>query len=67
MTFNFSKCPKCEALVSSVNINDVDGYVSGISRWRCISFSCRSCNAVLSVQMDPIAIKTDLLNELKAR
>ena len=33
--------------------------------WKCIAFCCPHCNSILSVQIDPIAIKTDIVNELR--
>ncbi|SEP07673.1 class IV adenylate cyclase [Aquisalimonas asiatica] len=56
------KCPKCESVVSSVRIEDVDGKVGFQSKWHCISYCCPSCNTVLGVQMDPVALKTDTIN-----
>lgn len=68
MNINLAKCPKCEqSLVFGVNINEVDGFIGGQSKWRCVAYSCRSCHATLSVQMDPIAIKADTINAIKGR
>lgn len=63
----FAKCPKCEKSLMGVNIEEVDGYVRGQSALRCVAYSCRSCNTVLSVQIDPIAVKTDIINSVKGR
>lgn len=63
----FAKCPKCEKTLLGVNIEELDGYVRGRSSLRCIAYSCRSCNTVLSVEVDPIALKTDIVNSLKGR
>lgn len=30
--------------------------------WNGVAYSCPQCNAVLSVQIDPVAIKTDTIN-----
>lgn len=56
------KCPKCEQYVSSVNIEDVSVNYQGTPKWKGISYTCPFCNAILSVQIDPIAIRSDLLN-----
>lgn len=54
-------CPKCSATINSVQIQDVDGTVAGRTRWACIAYTCPHCSHVLSVQIDPIALKTDIL------
>lgn len=59
---NSGKCPKCGEVVSSVRIEDVDVSLSSQITWRGVSYCCPSCNAVLSVQIDPVALKTDIIN-----
>jgi len=63
---NAGKCPKCEKLVSNVKIESVTASTSlfGGTKWNAISYVCMFCNTVLSVQIDPIAIKTDTLKAL---
>jgi transcription elongation factor Elf1 len=50
------KCPHCNELVSKVNLDAVE--CSGL---RTILFSCPHCQKILNVQIDPIAIKTDII------
>ena len=57
-----TKCPKCEATITSVNIQNLDGKVGGRSRWHCIAYTCPLCSSALSVQVDPIAVQTDTVN-----
>ena len=59
-----NKCPKCEAIIGSVNIGEADGKAGFQSRWRCIAYSCPICFSVLGIQMDPIALKADTVDEL---
>ncbi len=59
---NTGKCPKCESTITNVKIEGVDVYVSMNKRWRGVSYICPSCNSVLSVQIDPVALKTDIIN-----
>jgi endogenous inhibitor of DNA gyrase (YacG/DUF329 family) len=60
------KCPKCEKPVMQVAIADVPARAfMGRTEWKGISFNCPMCQTILGVQIDPIAIKTDILNELK--
>ena len=61
---NIGKCPKCEKTLSSVNIEDVKVNVGFKPAWKGISYLCPFCNSILSVQIDPIALKTDIVNEI---
>lgn len=59
-------CPKCEKAVLSLKINAVDRRVPfGRGGWKCITFSCPQCGTVLGAQIDPIAIKGDIIRALK--
>jgi len=66
---NLGKCPKCASTITSVKIEDVDIKVGFESRWKGISYCCPSCNTVLNIQIDPVALKTDIIegvvNKLK--
>jgi uncharacterized protein with PIN domain len=63
--FNTGKCPKCEKVISSVKIEEIPASTGpGGAEWNAVSYCCKSCNTVLSVQIDPIAIKTDTLSAL---
>ena len=66
---NSGKCPKCEEIVSSVRIEDIDINLGPAIDWQGVSYCCPSCdtvlcNTVLSVQLDPVALKTDIINVL---
>ena len=63
---NFGKCPKCEQVLMNVAIEDVNITVSFQPRWKGISYLCPFCNTVLSVNMDPIALKADLLSGVQS-
>jgi hypothetical protein len=58
-------CPKCEATVTTVQIGDVS-VRAGPKSWRGIKYYCPSCGCVLSVAIDPIAIKADIVEEILA-
>lgn len=58
------KCPKCDNPVQNVTISEVSAGVPFGTKWKAISFNCQSCQTVLSIQIDPIAIKTDIINDL---
>ncbi len=58
------KCPKCEQIISHVNCDDVEVRVAFGTTWKGVSYNCPHCQTVLSVQIDPIAVKTDIINRL---
>lgn len=59
------KCPKCQEVVLRANIADVPARAfMGRTEWKAISFNCPLCNTVIGMQIDPIAIKTDIIDEL---
>lgn len=61
---NSGKCPKCEEIVSSVRIEDIDINLGPAIDWQGVSYCCPSCDTVLGVQLDPVALKTDIINVL---
>ncbi len=63
---NVGKCPKCEATLSSVNIEHVDVSQNFQSRWHGVSYTCPHCRTILSVSIDPISLKADIVKEVAA-
>jgi hypothetical protein len=59
-------CPKCNQAVIIVNAFEVEIHAmpSPGHTWRGLKYCCPSCGCILSVQMDPIAIKTDIVEQL---
>ena len=57
-------CPKCGNTVTNVRIEDVDVIPGPYDRWRGIKYVCPSCDCVLSVAIDPVALKTDVVEEI---
>jgi hypothetical protein len=57
-------CPHCKSPVAAVNISDVQGLTNLQNKWNCIAYSCQACNCIISVQMDPVALRTDTLTEI---
>jgi len=64
---NTGKCPKCKKTLTKTSIEDVVIYVRTQARWRGLSYLCQNCKAVLSVGIDPIALKNDIVAELLAK
>ena len=61
----YGKCPRCENLVTQVSLAEVS-IPSMQTTWRGVTYSCVSCGAVLGVQMDPLALKSDTIEETVA-
>lgn len=59
---NAGKCPKCERTITNVKIETVSVSVGFTPEWEGISYVCPFCSAILSVQIDPIALKTDIID-----
>jgi hypothetical protein len=60
------KCPSCGKSVTAATIHGIDVGAPFGTTWKGITYNCNSCNAVLGVQIDPIAIKTDIVKDLLA-
>ncbi len=60
------KCPKCERIVDRVLFEEVNAeqYPRG-NAWITVNFLCPYCRTVLGAQIDPFALKRDLLDELE--
>ena len=59
-------CPKCEKVVRGVAIKEVMGSEMGGRVWQCFSLNCARCGTSLGVQIDPMAIKATLMEEIRA-
>jgi|APEBP8051073178_1049388.scaffolds.fasta_scaffold09880_4 hypothetical protein len=59
-----AKCPKCEAILSSVKIETLD---VGPKRLRGVAYCCTSCSTVLSVELDPLALQHETIKAIKGR
>ena len=57
----YGKCPKCNASVMSVNLKEIKVNAGNGTSWIGVSYQCSLCNTVLSVGIDPVALKTDTI------
>ena len=61
-----NKCPKCEMLVSEVTAESVEIRSPRASvSFRGVSYACPFCHSILSVQLDPLALKAEIVADLK--
>jgi hypothetical protein len=58
------KCPKCEKIVNAVNVEHVHVREGLQNKWHGISLVCPYCRTVLGVSIDPVALKTDIVEEI---
>jgi hypothetical protein len=62
------KCPHCKQQILSINLEEVVSQsVVSNSQWRTLIYSCPSCQCAISVSIDPIAIKINIVNEILNR
>jgi hypothetical protein len=59
------KCPHCKTLLLRVELEDM-AVASGPGKttWNGISYVCPSCRTILGVSIDPVALKTELADEI---
>ncbi len=57
-----TKCPKCEKILTYVNNEAVAVGMPLSQQWRGLAHTCPYCYSALSIEIDPIAIRTDILN-----
>jgi hypothetical protein len=60
-----AKCPHCDNSVFSVNIQEIS-VMATAAHWRGVSYACPSCNSILGVGIDPVALKTDTVEAILA-
>lgn len=57
------KCPSCQKAVTRVTIEKISAATATMS-WKGVSYICPLCRTIISVQIDPVALKTDTVNEV---
>lgn len=56
------KCPSCQKSISYVRFRGIESrQAMGRNVLNAIAHLCPSCLSVLSVQVDPVALKTDIV------
>lgn len=62
------KCPKCEKTIVRVGVDGVTADAGpGRVKWEGLAYTCPHCQTILSVGIDPVALKTDTVNETVAQ
>ena len=59
-----AKCSTCDMLLTRINIDPVPGQLGG-AEIRCITFACPMCRTIVGAQVDPWALKTETVAEVR--
>jgi uncharacterized protein with PIN domain len=59
-------CPSCDKPIAHLNLKEVKASVFLGTQWRGITYSCPHCQHVLSAGIDPIAIRSDIVQQVVA-
>lgn len=59
-----ANCPKCGRTARTVNAENVSVDGGPSHRWVGVAYTCQSCSAILSVAIDPIAVKDEIVLEV---
>jgi hypothetical protein len=58
-------CPYCQAVIISVSISEIQVNATvGGQTWRGIKYFCPTCDRVLSVAIDPVALNDELVQDI---
>jgi len=63
MQIPMSKCPKCEQSLTEIRVEEVT-LNAGRKVWNGVTYFCPHCYTVLSVELDPIALKADIVKQV---
>jgi len=61
----FGKCPKCDALISQVEVIDVSVTVSLQPQWKGFAYLCPQCRTVLNVEINPLLVRDEIVAEVE--
>lgn len=56
------KCPGCGNSVFQPKLSGCVIRASGTQKWNGVQYLCPSCNTILGVGIDPVALKTDTID-----
>jgi phage FluMu protein Com len=60
------KCPNCEKVLTEIRTEAITIGQLPMQQWQGISYVCPYCSKILNVEIDPIAIKSDIIAGVKA-
>ena len=60
----YGKCPSCETVVTYLTAKPVE-IKDGTTNWKGVTYQCPLCTAVLGCEIDPLALKNEIVSEAK--
>ena len=61
---NEGKCPKCERLLTNVQVEDVTVNVSVRPQWKGFNYYCPHCKSVLGTGINPLLIEDEIVSRI---
>ena len=61
------KCPACQEIVMMVYGGGLDAKFTSGGTFKAVTYNCPRCNTILGCEIDPIALKADIVNEVLAK
>jgi hypothetical protein len=58
------KCGFCQKTITKLKLSTPEGDAGGVG-YRCVAFTCPNCSCVLSAQVNPQILNSDLLTQIK--
>jgi hypothetical protein len=58
------KCPGCGKVPTHLSFNGIEIKRLGQNTWNGVTYLCPLCNTILGAEIDPIALKADIVNEV---
>ena len=56
------KCPACQKIVTSLRGGNLEVTFSMVNSFNAVTYNCPHCNTILGCEIDPIALRTDIVN-----
>jgi hypothetical protein len=66
--FGGGKCPHCKTALHAVRLENIEVIVSPLigkgGPYVGVSYVCPHCDSILNVEIDPVAMKTDIVSAI---
>jgi hypothetical protein len=62
---SMAKCPKCDSMFSSANLEPIQ-LNQPRQKWKGVAYNCPSCATAISISIDPLAIRNEIITDVVA-
>lgn len=62
-----AKCPYCNTVITRLNLEEMPASALFGQEWRTIAYTCPSCQKIITASIDPIAIRTEIINAIQQK